>query len=41
MDISGDRRNERIYYDGKNFTVFGERVELLRDVRRRRERWPS
>jgi hypothetical protein len=26
MDISGDRRNERIYYDGKNFTVFGERV---------------
>jgi hypothetical protein len=26
MDIAGDRRNERIYYDGKNFTVFAERV---------------
>jgi len=26
MDIAGDRRNERIYYDGKTFTVFGERV---------------
>ena len=29
MDISGDRRNERIYYDGKNFTVFGERVNFF------------
>ena len=28
MDISGDRRNERIYYDGKNFTVFGDRVNF-------------
>ena len=26
VDISGDRRNEHIYYDGKTFTVFGERV---------------
>jgi hypothetical protein len=26
MDISGDRRNERIYYDGKTFTVFAERL---------------
>ena len=26
MDIAGDRRNERLYYDGKTFTVFGERV---------------
>jgi len=26
MDITGDRRNERIYYDGKNFTVFADRV---------------
>ena len=26
MDIAGDRRNERMYYDGKTFTVFGERV---------------
>jgi hypothetical protein len=26
MDIAGDRRNERIYYDGKTFTVYGERV---------------
>ncbi len=24
MDIAGDRRNERMYYDGKTFTVFGE-----------------
>ena len=23
MDITGDRRNERLYYDGKTFTVFG------------------
>jgi len=29
MDISGDRRNERIYYDGKTFTVFGERVNFF------------
>ena len=28
MDIAGDRRNERIYYDGKTFTVFGERVNF-------------
>jgi hypothetical protein len=26
MNIAGDRRNEHIYYDGKNFTVYGERV---------------
>lgn len=26
MDIAGDRRNERVTYDGKTFTVFGERV---------------
>ena len=26
IDIAGDRRNERMYYDGKTFTVFGERV---------------
>jgi hypothetical protein len=26
MDIAGDRRNEHIYYDGKTFTVYGERV---------------
>ena len=26
IDISGDRRNERIFYDGKTFTVFGDRV---------------
>jgi hypothetical protein len=25
IDISGDRRNERIYYDGKTFTVFGDK----------------
>ena len=25
MDIAGDRRNERMFYDGKTFTVFGER----------------
>ena len=29
MDISGDRRNERIYYDGKNFTVFADRVNYF------------
>jgi len=29
LDISGDRRNEHIYYDGKNFTVFGERVNFF------------
>ena len=23
VDITGDRRNERLYYDGKTFTVFG------------------
>ena len=28
MDISGDRRNEHIYYDGKTFTVFGDRVNF-------------
>jgi len=26
MDIAGDRRNERIFYDGKTFTVFSDRV---------------
>jgi hypothetical protein len=26
MDIVGDRRNERIFYDGKAFTVFSDRV---------------
>jgi hypothetical protein len=26
VDITGDRRNERIYYDGKTFTVFGDKV---------------
>ncbi|HXU03805.1 MAG TPA: DUF2092 domain-containing protein [Polyangia bacterium] len=26
MDITGDRRNEHIYYDGKTFTVFSDRV---------------
>ena len=26
MDIAGDRRNERIFYDGKTFTVFSERI---------------
>jgi hypothetical protein len=26
MDIRGDRRDQRIYYDGKSFTIFGERV---------------
>ncbi|HMF44582.1 MAG TPA: DUF2092 domain-containing protein, partial [Polyangia bacterium] len=26
MDIAGDRRNERVYYDGKTFTVYSERV---------------
>jgi len=26
MDIASDRRNERIYYDGKTFTVFSDRV---------------
>jgi hypothetical protein len=26
MDINSDRRNERIFYDGKTFTVFGERL---------------
>jgi hypothetical protein len=25
MDISGDRRNEHIFYDGKTFTVFDDR----------------
>jgi hypothetical protein len=25
MDIAGDRRNERIFYDGTTFTIFGER----------------
>lgn len=25
-DIRGDRRNEHLYYDGKSFTIFGERV---------------
>jgi hypothetical protein len=29
MDLSGDRRNERMYYDGKTFTVFGDRVGLF------------
>jgi hypothetical protein len=26
VDISGDRRNERFYYDGKTFTIFGEKT---------------
>ena len=26
MDVRGDRRDEHIYYDGKTFTLFGERV---------------
>ena len=26
MDIAGDRRTERMYYDGKTFTVFGEKA---------------
>ena len=26
MDIRGDRRDQHLYYDGKTFTVFGERV---------------
>jgi hypothetical protein len=26
MDIAGDRRNEHIFYDGKTFTVYGERA---------------
>jgi hypothetical protein len=26
MDIASDRRNEHIYYDGKTFTVFSDRV---------------
>ena len=26
MDIAGDRRNERMYYDGKTFTVFGDKA---------------
>ncbi len=26
VDIAGDRRNERLYYDGKTFTVFGDKV---------------
>jgi len=26
MDIRGDRRDEHLYYDGKTFTIFGERV---------------
>jgi len=26
MDITGDRRNERVFYDGKTFTVYGERI---------------
>ena len=25
IDVSGDRRNERMYYDGKTFTVFGDK----------------
>src|SRR5215471_14184167 len=25
MDIAGDRRNERVFYDGKTFTVYSER----------------
>lgn len=25
MDIAGDRRNEHIYYDGKTFTILGDR----------------
>ena len=25
IDMTGDRRNERIYYDGKAFTVFGDK----------------
>jgi hypothetical protein len=29
VDISGDRRNERIYYDGKTFTVFGDKVNFF------------
>jgi hypothetical protein len=29
MDISGDRRNERVYYDGKNFTVFDDRANFF------------
>ena len=26
LDIAGDRRNERMYYDGKTFTVFGDKA---------------
>lgn len=26
VDIVGDRRNERLYYDGKTFTAFGDKV---------------
>ena len=26
MDISGDRRNDHIYYDGKTFTVYSDKV---------------
>ncbi|HEX3905059.1 MAG TPA: DUF2092 domain-containing protein [Polyangia bacterium] len=26
MNVRGDRRDEQIYYDGKTFTLFGERV---------------
>jgi hypothetical protein len=26
MDIRGDRRDEHLYYDGKTFTIYGERV---------------
>ena len=29
MDIVGDRRNERVFYDGKTFTVFGDRVNFF------------
>src|SRR5579862_6889086 len=25
-DVRGDRRDERLYYDGKTFTIFGEKV---------------
>ena len=39
VDIDGDRRNERMFYDGKTFTVFGERAGSSPSSTRRR-RWP-